>query len=833
MFDIGVRRKFERKVLLTLALVTLVPTLLLGYLVYQQLTQLALNQAERDLRYESKTYGLTLIERLVWFAERELVSDAPRELLRLDPTGEHLVVGGRSFAMSQWIWDLQNSAYGRCVQVNGVNSQCANLAPDSVETLSASWELFLGGNFETDLEVLVVTQVARDEVLAGYGSIARFLVLMAALGSLVVCMFAIRFLRERLQPLTALDEATREISKGNYNTRLHIESNDEFEAVAIGFNRMTENLALSFETMRQLSEIDRLILSSATVDNIVESVLRMCAATLPVELEVALWSGAESEEVTYYRVSNTEFKTVNRVSENRDPQRIGVEVERMSGLDRVTRRIPIEVEGVVSGFLFVEALDTLTSQSMKTIGEFCDRLAVAVTNKRRSEHLFVQANYDSLTGMLNRPAFEARLSHTLKLADRSATPGAFLFLDLDRFKQVNDTEGHKAGDRLLHVVARRISKCLRQVDTVARFGGDEFGVLICEYGDERELTTICDRLLGELSHPIVVDRIQHTVSVSMGIALFPGDAMDAETIFMRADTAMYRAKALGGSQACFYNEEMDVATRSRVVLESRLRQAMEKNQLQLHFQPKLHSESGSIFSAEGLMRWTDAEMGSIAPTRFVPVAEETGLVHQFLPICLEQSARAIAALNHCLDLCVAINVSPRQLVKEGFAARFLDLCGNFDISPKQVELEFTESLLIEDQQLVFRELNALRSNGVKIALDDFGTGYSSLNMLRQLPIDVLKIDRSFIMDIEESTDALGLAKQVIGIAELLGKQVVAEGVETEGQKRLLIESGCHYLQGYLVAKPLPLDQFVEFVNAHQKNGADSPAATSPVAVGHA
>ena len=476
-------------------------------------------------------------------------------------------------------------------------------------------------------------------------------------------------------------------------------------------------------------------------------------------------------------------------------------------------------EREITGALVASAERSLQSTESKQLTDLTDRLSVAITNIQRSEILFQKAHFDDLTGLINRHAFQEKLRGHISRSWRGEE-GAILFIDLDGFKKVNDTEGHKAGDRLLVIIAERLSKCLREMDTIARMGGDEFAVIVTGCDDETSISNLCERIIASAIQPIVVDRIEHTVGASIGVALYPDDGQQVEELIMKADSAMYRAKEAGRSRYAFFDDTLNEASRHRILVESRLRGALSRNELELHFQPKLQLKDRSVTSAEALIRWTDDHLGSVPPDVFVPIAEETNLIHDFTEILVNKTAELITIADGAgvrLDS-VAINTSAKQLMTEGFAISLLSMLDGRLLPHDQIEIEVTESVFAHDKQLVVQELKILQAAGIKIALDDFGTGYSSLNMLRELPLDVVKIDRSFITEIDTSDQARILVQHLISIASTLGKKVVAEGVETEVQLKHLEEANCHYVQGYLISKAKSADDLVLLLADWQGTG---------------
>lgn len=661
------------------------------------------------------------------------------------------------------------------------------------------------------------------QALQSLSLVVQLYPVFAVLISLTVCGIAYRFLTRRFEPLYQLERATAAIAKGKYGAEVEVNSGDEFESLAAAFNEMSHTLETSFRRLNRLAEIDRMILASADLDEILTRALEVAHAEGYQKLELMLWRRHPSPVAFVYHYEGDRFTKKRLKIVKFAPIDVWHDIDimrsnclRLCRIEKPVECFPLLIDDQTRGFLLATDQSDIKSADYAT-ADLVDKMAVAVTNSWRSEDLFRQAHFDRLTGLINRPAFEDRLSHALAQAKRRHTTGALLFMDLDRFKQVNDTEGHKAGDRLLVMVAHRLRRCLRDEDTVARFGGDEFGVLVSQYTDHAELIRICDRIIQVIKKPLVVARIEHVVNVSIGAAVFPADADTADKLLMLADAAMYRAKEVPGGNSSFYDKTLNEAAHARVIVESRLRNAVKDNQLELHFQPIMDLKTGRLPSAEGLMRWDDEELGSVPPSHFVSVAEDTGIIHEFLDVCMSEVSKTLRRLvsRGMRDYRMAINASPKQLSTAEFSKRFMETCSRHDVNPNNLELEFTESVFVNDPEMVRRELSLIRDEGVTIALDDFGTGYSSLNMLRQLPIDVLKIDRSFIKDVEDSRDALDLVHRVIDIAQVLKKEVVAEGVETGEQFSLLKKIGCQFIQGYFVAPPMPASEFLNFVAEHE------------------
>jgi len=386
-------------------------------------------------------------------------------------------------------------------------------------------------------------------------------------------------------------------------------------------------------------------------------------------------------------------------------------------------------------------------------------------------------------------------------------------MDLDKFKRVNDTEGHAAGDQILNDIATRLSNHLRSTDIVARLGGDEFAIIVPQYDVETELDALCKKIIEDVRLPILINRVDYALDVSIGVSLFPRDGTDVSALLMKADVAMYKAKEQAGSSFAFFDEQLNLAAAQRVVIESELRRALGNQALGVHFQPKVQLKDLEVVGLEALIRWPESGFGNFTPDEFVPVAEETGLIHDFAEVVIGESIR-------CLQKCrrrgfqidrAAVNISDKQFAKPGFADRFLEIVSRNQGRPGDFEIEVTESLFIRDTSSVVTELRSLRSAGVTIALDDFGEGYSSLNVLRSFPLDVVKMDRSFVAPLSDTPAARNIARRVIEIAQALYLEVVAEGVESPEELRILQSMGCELAQGFVIGRPLAVADLLEFL----------------------
>jgi diguanylate cyclase (GGDEF)-like protein len=439
--------------------------------------------------------------------------------------------------------------------------------------------------------------------------------------------------------------------------------------------------------------------------------------------------------------------------------------------------------------------------------------------KARIEYL---AYYDTLTGLPNRQLFVREVGRAIRAAKRTGQLMALLYLDLDRFKRINDNLGHSVGDALLQGVARRLELSVRPSDVVAlpgvipksdqariaRLGGDEFVVLLTGLTDEAQTATVATRIQRALGEPFECRGHRFVVTPSIGIALYPKDGTDIEDLLVKADMAMYQAKDQGRNGHAFYGDSMAVRSLGRLELENDLRRAFEAGDFQIYYQPKLDLASGAIIGVEALLRWHHATRGWIAPDTFIPVAEETGLILALgdwviRETCKQLKAWAQEGLGH---LTIAVNVSVQQFAREDFVASVLRALWEFGIKPQQLELEITESLLMRNVDDTTENMKRFNAAGLRLAIDDFGTGYSSLGYLRQFPVDALKIDRSFVKDLHTSGDDAAICAAIIAMARELKLKVIAEGVENVEQLEFLRQHRCDQAQGYLISAPVPVSE---------------------------
>jgi diguanylate cyclase (GGDEF)-like protein len=449
-----------------------------------------------------------------------------------------------------------------------------------------------------------------------------------------------------------------------------------------------------------------------------------------------------------------------------------------------------------------------------------------ITDRKKAESEIIRlAYYDSLTGLPNRVLFGDRLGQAIAWSKRYKRMLSVMFLDIDYFKRINDTLGHNIGDLLLQSVAERLINCLRKTDsifrqesearqsTVSRMGGDEFTVLITYMSNTRDLSQVAQRICDILSQLFIIGSHEIFITVSIGITVCPIDSDDVDTLLKNADTAMYNAKDKGRNNYQFYTESMNAGAIERFTMTNQIRKALTSNEFQLYYQPQLDAYSGKIIGVEALVRWMHPEMGLLLPGSFIPIAEETSLI---VPIgeWILQTACAQNKIWQSFNLSptrVAVNISSIQFMQKNFVKTVKRILTETGLDPSYLELELTESLLMQHAEATITTLAELKAVGLKLAIDDFGTGYSSLSYLKRFPINTLKIDKSFVKDIDKDPDSAAIVKAIIAMAHNLNLAVIAEGVETEQQLAFLQEYGCDQIQGYLFCRPLSPDALIQFL----------------------
>ncbi|MEW6644953.1 MAG: EAL domain-containing protein [Pseudomonadota bacterium] len=492
--------------------------------------------------------------------------------------------------------------------------------------------------------------------------------------------------------------------------------------------------------------------------------------------------------------------------------------------------LPLMNRGGAIGVLmfFSTELGAFTPELVQLLQRLADNISFGLDNfdraeqkKEADEHIKYLATHDGLTDLPNRALFAQLLNEAIKFTDLESRRLALLFIDLDRFKVINDTLGHADGDTLLVEIAARLRNALRKSDMVARIGGDEFVALLPHVSERSEAMVVAQKLLSAVMTPVNLRGHECRVTASIGIALYPENGSDGQTLIKNADMAMYAAKDEGKNTVKFFSCDIKTQSIERLMLETNLRKAIERGEFMLHYQPKLDLNNGQITGVEALLRWSQPDIGMIPPSQFIPIAEETGLIVPIGRWVLRTACEQHVAWRRqgLPPFYMAINLSPRQFQQDNLVQDIDEILSVTGMQPDLLEIEITESMVMQNTERANAVLSALKARGIRIAMDDFGTGYSSMSLIKQFPFDTLKIDRAFIRDLPENKDDRAIAEAIINLGKALGVKIVAEGVETDSQQTFLRERACDEIQGYLFSRPIPAERIADFF--------DLPMAKSP------
>ena len=714
-------------------------------------------------------------------------------------------------------------------------------------SLAASKDLFLLPQFGASTWTFLAI-APETRALAPVRAFAAIFLLTALLALSVVALFSVTSIRRTLVPLERLIEGTRRIARHDFSSPVTVAAEDEFGELARSMNGMALRLGRQFKALSTLSEIDRLILTALDVERVVDTLLQSVSGI--VELDAASLALLEPGPAGTLRTRTWIGGGVALLDSEHSLLPAG-SLERIAGHpgglvlnSNEAAEMPFlagQRAGGASSFLVLPVLwqdrpcaifalgwrnpVELDEELIGRLRSLGDRIGVALSAAAREEQLLRQAHFDELSGLPNRWLFKDRLAQELARALRDQHLLAVLFIDLDRFKTVNDTRGHEAGDDVLREAAARLHGVLRDSDTAARLGGDEFAVILPGLTSPEQAAPIATKLLDALAQPFDRSRHAHYLSASIGIALYPADGDSVEALLRNADTAMYRAKDAGRGRFVFFETRMNVEAVRRLSLERDLRRALERGEFALYYQPQISLKDGSVAGAEALVRWNDPEQGLILPGRFIQLAEETGIIDVLGEWILQAAAAQYAAwrADGIVLPRLAVNVAGRQFRQKGFVATVQAALEQAGMDPAALELELTEGMLIGDADTALRTMVELSALGVRIAIDDFGTGYSSMAYLKRLPAQVVKIERAFIHGIESDPDAAQITRAIIAMSHMLRRQIVAEGVETAAQVALLRAWHCDQIQGFHISQPLAPADFSRWVRARR-------SATAAVAV---
>ncbi|MEP7297447.1 MAG: EAL domain-containing protein [Burkholderiales bacterium] len=709
----------------------------------------------------------------------------------------------------------------------------ADLDGQAVETRS---RLFLGSSFDA-ADWIFVQRSPRPLVLWQGERLLVWLALVALATMLLVALLARWQIRRTLVPLEQLKAGTLRVAAGDIHARVPVAGDDEIGALAGAFNEMAAHIEAQFDAMRGLAAIDRAILAGQSVDHLSGQLLVQLAALFPDADATVCWPEGP-DVMTVVRLPRSQPSPDPRVVQICDitpdqmrcfaalfeDQRIGVSQDSVSTQGRhltwlLARQpaaggelvgLPIRRQDRTSALIvLVFDAGAPPNDELQPARELRDRLAVAFATRAREQELVYRAAHDSLTGLVNRYGLNAGLDELLAQGT-AAGRVAVLAIDLDHFKDVNDRRGHETGDEVLRLAAARLEQAVTKGALVARPGGDEF-VLVLNDVSETQAERVAAAVVTALDRPFVLRGAEYVLGASVGIAFGPDHGDTREQLLRAADVALYAAKEAGRGQFVHFTTDLDETVNDRLQLTSELRQAVRRSELVAYYQPRVGGLDGVVVSAEALVRWQHPERGLLPPGAFIELAETSGLIGDIGLWMLDAACAQIAAWHRqgMVIARVSVNVSPRQLVSGDLPAQVRDALTRHTLPAAALELEVTESLLVGDMSAACRQLDELRALGVSIALDDFGTGYSSMATLRQLPIDVMKIDRAFVKDIGAEESSVAVIRAIVALANAMDLQLVAEGVETQAQAALLESMHCDELQGYLYSPPVAAARFAE------------------------
>lgn len=799
---------------------------------------LLVHAIERDNAAQGLLIGLVKTD-FLWSLD-DFLSDAD-QLVVLDVAGELIYA-------SQPLNESMRSAIKPLLSA-GISGHFQWSAGDATN-FASFWALFMRSGFAAPNLVIVVSQ-PETVVLASIKNFQTIYVPLLLLAILIVSLIAAKQIRKKLVPLVTLRDATQRIATGDFAGRVNIKTDDEFAALGDAFNAMAGRLETQFTSLATMAEIDRLIHSSFDARFIISTVLGRLGELTPCKAAAIL--EFDEEQSGCGRISirrNINGGTIDdrqvRLTHNEirqlheSPSHLLCNID-SNGLSYLSAFVEDGTQAILFPIFIKERLTTVliviygnetatAGEEINSLRKFADHVAVALSNAGWEERLYHQAHYDSLTNLPNRALLKDRLEQAIARAQLNHCRVGVLFLDLDRFKLVNDSLGHAAGDTMLKKVADILTSQVRNIDTVVRFGGDEFVIIIPDINGDGDavfkLETVADKIFNVTNDEFEINRQLVRPKMSIGIALYPKDGLTPDELIKNADAAMYFAKSKGRARHEFFAPELNRAVLYRLQLEQDLRHALANDELLLYYQPMIDGSDGSLFGAEALIRWRHPKKGMVSPGEFIPIAEETGLIRDIGEWVMQTACRQIVSWRAAgfAPPPISVNVSPYQFQESNFVAIVSDILTQTQLEPEMLELEITESAVMVDADGSIGKLKELRHMGLRLSMDDFGTGYSSLSYLRRIPIHILKIDQSFIAVINEDEGAHAIVTATIGLAHKLGLEVIAEGVETEEQRNLLQHMQCNALQGYLFSKPMPAEQFAgHFLRANFRASLGDPS----------
>ena len=726
----------------------------------------------------------------------------------------------------------------------------------SATGLESRSRLFLAAELGTG-DWLFVQDAPPPQVLWQGQPLSLWLGLLAGATLLTVALLGRWQIVRMLEPLARLTQGTRRLAAGVAGTRVVPGGDDETAALAAAFNDMAGKIDTQVGEMRALAAIDQAILRGAPFERLAEMALERLALCHPHAGIAVCWCETETPSAApppdrtsaRWRSRSIGMSPAQQAA----CEQAAIDLQLATGGDllatdagahpwrdsalglpggRLTL-LPLRQRGRIEGLVAIRSASAPgtddTDGMAEAACELRDRLAVALTTRAREQELVHQALHDSLTGLINRYGLSAQLDAVLAAPPADGIT-AVLFVDLDHFKDVNDSQGHGAGDALLRMAAVRLAASVPPGTAVARQGGDEFA-LVARVRDAAEARAIASAAIAALGAPFMLQGGAYALGASVGIAYAPRDGSRTEELLRCADVALYAAKAAGRGRHAEYSQALDASEHARVQLLGELRAAIEQRQFVIHYQPRVDARNDAVVSAEALVRWQHPQRGLVYPDAFIGLAESSGLIDGIGELVLDEACAQMTRWRSAgiwLER-ISVNVSPQQLASGTLIDRVREALQRYALPAAALELEVTESLMVGDAALAAAQLGELRTWGISIAMDDFGTGYSSLASLRQLPIDVMKIDRSFVKDLGNDDGALAVIRTIVTLADSLGMSLVAEGVETAAQAALLRSMHCGSLQGFLFSRPVAAERFAALPGVQRR--AVSPVVPAPSVIG--
>ena len=718
----------------------------------------------------------------------------------------------------------------------------ANNANQKASLLNhASWELFLAGELNTapwSFEINRLVPLNANDLKTTIGS--KYYIAIAMLSLLIIGLLSMIQIRKTMGPLAQLIEGAKNISKGNFSKITNIEGSSEFSELANAFNGMSSHIKKQLDTLEAFSAIDKEIATKIDVEHTIELITKRIQVLQPafIILIACLEEESESdyqfnctvaghEALSSIRLSfkNRELHYIKRYYEghfaksNLTSDYIHERLMAELGADDLWS-LPIFWQGGLYAFINIGSKNPLPRDDdlWLEIRELANRLGSVISASEREQKLLLEAQYDNLTGLPNRILLQDRLKIAMNRSQQTNKPMWVVFIDLDRFKMVNDSMGHPIGDALLVEVGNRLLAETRETDTVARFGGDEFVIVLSGDSGEDIQLSVLNRIMDSIAEPIYINHHELINSCSIGISVYPNDGSNAETLIKNADIAMYRAKELGRNNYQFFTQNLNDKAAERMELISLLRRAVEFNELSLYYQPKVDLKTQQVVGFEVLLRWHNKKLGLIPPAVFIPIAEEAGLIQNISEWVLKTACQqmVIWQKSNLANVLMSVNLSPRQFLQEGLVEKIKEILIETGLKAEYLELELTETILMDTSKNILSTLHAIKSLGIQLSIDDFGTGFSNLSYLNTLPIDTLKIDKAFIDTIRLNDKKAPIVDTIINLAKNLNLKVVAEGVETAEQALYLKKQGCDQIQGYFFSKPLPSKEMRSLLASNQK-----------------